>query len=258
MLDPDQFSTINGFRMTRLEDISLAQINAMVVNCRNQCKELFKDTKFDDLPKEVQGFGGYDDVVKDNFGEEIEVCNLSKGWNNYARARALGILGINLAQPPWVPRFHPVGFEKVKIPRDIYARILNNRKKKILEKKKNLIESCDSGMQNCMKLVESKDAQECHLVSNENYYYRQLDKPVLEDIFGKLLPMAQDWIDNKIELAGTSIYGIRKYTHGAWLMGHLDHLKSHVISAILNIKQVGLVVLDKGMIILYLIHCNNT
>ena len=36
---------------------------------------------------------------------------------------------------------------------------------------------------------------------------------------------------------GTSVYGIRRYTRGAWLMSHLDHLKSHVISAILNIKQ---------------------
>merc|ERR1719356_1648643 len=49
--------------------------------------------------------------------------------------------------------------------------------------------------------------------------------------------MAQQWIGEKIELAGTSVYGIRRYTRGAWLMGHLDHLKSHVISAILNIKQ---------------------
>lgn len=36
---------------------------------------------------------------------------------------------------------------------------------------------------------------------------------------------------------GTSIYGIRRYTRGAWLLSHLDHLQSHVISAILNIKQ---------------------
>ena len=29
----------------------------------------------------------------------------------------------------------------------------------------------------------------------------------------------------------------RKYTRGAFLLGHLDHLRTHVISAILNIKQ---------------------
>ena len=41
----------------------------------------------------------------------------------------------------------------------------------------------------------------------------------------------------QVGLVGTSIYGIRRYTRGAWLLSHLDHLQSHVISAILNIKQ---------------------
>ena len=36
---------------------------------------------------------------------------------------------------------------------------------------------------------------------------------------------AQDWIGKVIELTGTSIYGIRRYTRGAALLGHLDHLK---------------------------------
>ena len=63
----------------------------------------------------------------------------------------------------------------------------------------------------------------------------------------------QAWIKNSVELIGTSIYGIRwvskfekykykplfirKYTNGAKLMPHLDHMETHVISAILNIAQ---------------------
>jgi hypothetical protein len=42
----------------------------------------------------------------------------------------------------------------------------------------------------------------------------------------------------RIELVGTSVYGIRKYTRGAYLLSHLDHLKTHVVSAILNVAQV--------------------
>ena len=42
----------------------------------------------------------------------------------------------------------------------------------------------------------------------------------------------------RIELIGTSVYGIRKYTRGAYLLSHLDHLKTHVVSAILNVAQV--------------------
>jgi hypothetical protein len=42
----------------------------------------------------------------------------------------------------------------------------------------------------------------------------------------------------RIELVGTSVYGIRKYTRGAYLLSHMDHLKTHVVSAILNVAQV--------------------
>ena len=35
----------------------------------------------------------------------------------------------NLAQPPIMPHFHPIGFEKVSIPREMFARILTGRKK---------------------------------------------------------------------------------------------------------------------------------
>merc|ERR1711892_304366 len=237
MINRDKFAEENGFHLHKIEDVSFGQINAMVVNCRQSCQNLYKDTTFEDLPSEVQSYGGFEDIIKDNFGEEIEICDLKKGWSNMAMARALSIMGISASQPKWVPRFHPVGFQKVKIPKDIYARILNNRKKILLEKKKFKLEACDAGMQNCERFVESQEAQECHIVSNENYFFRPLDGAVLDDIYTKLRPMAQDWIDNKVELAGTSIYGIRKYTRGAWLMGHLDHLKSHVISAILNVKQ---------------------
>ena len=38
---------------------------------------------------------------------------------------------------------------------------------------------------------------------------------------------------------GTSVYGIRRYTRGAWLVSHLDHMHTHVVSAILNIGQQG-------------------
>ena len=77
-------------------------------------------------------------------------------------------------------------------------------------------------------------------------------------LFGSFLTstikdIKQAWIKNSVELIGTSIYGIRwvpkfekykynplfirKYTHGAKLMPHLDHMETHVISAILNIAQ---------------------
>jgi len=180
--------------------------------------------------------GGFSDKVTELFEQELHVCDQSKGWTNEARNRALGILLSNHLQKKIVPALTPLGFEKTKIPKKIYAQLLTARKRMLLEKKFE-IESCDIGMQNCAKVVVSNTSQECHLVSRENYYIANLDVNTAKSVFTQLKPMAEKWIKNRIELVGTSIYGIRKYTRGAWLLSHLDHLKTHVVSAILNIKQ---------------------
>ena len=91
--------------------------------------------------------------------------------------------------------------------------------------RKWLIETCDQGMQNCVRPVQSEQAQECHLVSKENYFFLNLERNAKEEVFEKLRVLAQEWIGDVVELAGTSVYGIRKYTRGANLLGHLDHLK---------------------------------
>ena len=45
--------------------------------------------------------------------------------------------------------------------------------------------------------------------------------------------------ENVVCFPGTSVYGIRRYSSGAWLASHLDKMETHVISAILNIGQKG-------------------
>ena len=72
----------------------------------------------------------------------------------------------------------------------------------------------------------------------QGFWLLDLEQTTKNAVFEKLRPMAEDWIGNKLRLTGTSVYGIRKYTRGAFLAGHLDHMKSHVVSAILNIAQV--------------------
>jgi hypothetical protein len=74
-------------------------------------------------------------------------------------------------------------------------------------------------------------------VFRENYFYLPLNRNTLVDIFTDLLPLAEDWIAGKVKLIGTSVYGM-KYTRGAKLAEHVDHMETHVVSAILNIKQV--------------------
>merc|ERR1712013_442623 len=50
-------------------------------------------------------------------------------------------------------------------------------------------------------------------------------------------PPAEAWAG--MRLLGSSVYGIRRYTRGAWLATHLDQLSTHVISAIINVGQKG-------------------
>ncbi|XP_023343650.1 uncharacterized protein LOC111713088 [Eurytemora carolleeae] len=118
----------------------------------------------------------------------------------------------------------------------MYAQILTARKRS-LAREKYKVEYCDYGMQSCQMVVQSNISKECHLVSTEHYQMLKIDPSVISSVFEELKPLAEKWIDNRIELVGTAVYGLRKYTRGAWLHAHLDHLRTHVVSAILNIAQ---------------------
>ena len=65
-------------------------------------------------------------------------------------------------------------------------RILNNRKKRLNEGHRFELENCDYGMQNCVKVLQSERAKECHLVSNENYYVMNLDESLKREVYEKL------------------------------------------------------------------------
>ena len=142
-----------------------------------------------------------------------------------------------LGQMKVVPRITQVGFEKVNIPKEIFGLILSNRKKLLKNGQKWRIEYCSSGLQNCNRVVESQHAQECHEVSSEKYWFLDLEPRTKSYIFHLLKNLAEEWIGKKFKLEGTTAYGLRKYTRGATLSAHLDHLRTHVISAILNINQ---------------------
>ena len=234
----DEYPKRVGYHLRDPKDISVNQIREMQKRCRTTCKKWVEGTSAEEMPWELRESGMYEDEFKDKFGLDINICDMNDGMTNIAMDRLLGMLNNNIGQPKIVPQFHPVGFEKVKIPKDIYAMILTSRKKLLSNKKKWAIEYCVPGMQNCNRIMESETAQECHEVSRENYFYLDLGRNTLDEIFKKLLPLAERWIDHKVELIGTTVYGIRKYTRGAKLAAHVDHLETHVLSAILNIRQV--------------------
>ena len=61
----------------------------------------------------------------DKVREHLEIPS----WLSSAISRVQTLALANLAQPAIMPHFHLVGFEKVSIPREMYARILTARKK---------------------------------------------------------------------------------------------------------------------------------
>ena len=83
---------------------------------------MYENTTFKDLPEWVQNFGGFGDEAIDNFGLPLPICSIKDGFIPAAASRALDILGLGHIQKNIVPPLHKVGFEKVKIPKDIYAR----------------------------------------------------------------------------------------------------------------------------------------
>ena len=66
--------------------------------------------------------GGYENVAVDNFGLPLPLCSLAEGFIPRAVDRALNILSLSHKQKQLVPALHPIGFEKRKIPKHIYAR----------------------------------------------------------------------------------------------------------------------------------------
>ena len=52
---------------------------------------------------------------------------------------------------------------------------------------------------------------ECRVASNENYHHHQLEDYIDQDVYRSLQPVMEKWIGNKIRLAGTACYGLRRY-----------------------------------------------
>jgi len=236
-INATRFHEKTGWRLRHPDEVSPRQIEAMQVFCRPSCRAWMDALEPDaNISPELAYLGGYPDTIVDSFGQPYQLCKLAHGMTLDAISRVQTLALSNMAQATFMPHFHPVGFEKVSIPREMYARILTGRKKALSGKRWKL-ESCDPGMQNCALVVESKYAKESHLINREMYFYLGLDVKLQQEIYREMRQRAQAWIKNRVELIGTSIYGIRKYTNGAKLMPHLDHMETHVISAILNIAQ---------------------
>ena len=226
-----------GFNTFNANDTNSLQILAMQSSCRVSCRKWLEDHPEIELPSILKDHDDFQDVTTDSFGISSTVCSLGEGQTVTARKAKFSQVPLFLKQRKAAPRITEAGFEKVNIPKEIYGLILTNRKKLLRNGVKWKIEYCSHGLQNCNRIVESEQAQECHEVSSEKYWFLDLEATTKSYIFSLLKNLAEEWIGKKFRLKGTTAYGLRKYTRGATLSAHLDHLRTHVISAILNINQ---------------------
>ena len=228
---------VYGFHTTPANDTNPNQILLMQSECRASCRKWLEDHPEVELPSILTNHDLYRDQVTDPFGQVSDICDLGEGLTAKARRVKLSMNPTVTGQSKAVPQLTKMGFEKFKIPKEIYATILTNRKKLLKTGHKWQLEYCSSGLQNCNKVYESSQSQECHEVSSERYWFLDLEARTKSYIFSLLKTLAEEWIGNKFRLTGTTAYGLRKYKRGATLAAHLDHMNTHVVSAILNIKQ---------------------
>jgi hypothetical protein len=122
--------------------------------------------------------------------------------------------------------FTPLGFDKGKLPRDIWGSIsafnYNNRDNVFAEE---------------------------WTKGNKGYFVNWWE--VTPYMIGipwslkrywqtRLRELVATWIGGDIPLENTDIYGIRRYEEGARLLTHVDRESTHVVSLIVNIDQVGM------------------
>jgi len=201
--------------------------NWMLAQCRASCRNQYTDSA---LPGIIQTYGGLEDHVVDVFGFKMSICPENGGFTTDGRQTIQHLMALNEEQPDWVPKFTKVGFEKTKIPSDLYTELLREYQR---VKQNMVLESCAKAVINCEEIID--DEEECSLRTSRRTFIMNLNGVVLDKLKHKLHPLAEAWAG--VQLKHEATYGIRRYTNGSWLTSHVDRFNTHVISAILNIGQ---------------------
>ena len=100
---------------------------AAVVDCRISCQQLYTDKQ---LPDIVRQLGGLEDIVKDVFGVELDVCSSSEGMDPVMRYSVLRHRVTGLRAPAWVPSFTETGWKVVDISSQLVGKLAMSRLRK--------------------------------------------------------------------------------------------------------------------------------
>ena len=113
-------------------------------------------------------------------------------------------MALNKEQPDWVPKFTEVGFEKTKIPDDIFASLKAEHKRL---KSQMVLEGCAKAVINCEEILDNPEEQMSYLADSRKTFLMTPKQEVLDQMKTSLLTLAEEW--SGIKLEHTSTYGIR-------------------------------------------------
>ena len=120
----------------------------------------------------------------------------------------------------YIPNYTQVGFKKANLDDQLFEKI---KKFYTSNLEKNKPEFVEGGYVEIQETGESgSDVIE-------------LSDKLRKEIHNSLKPQLEAW--SKTELIPTFVYGIRVYKKGSVLIPHRDKLKTHIISAIINVDQ---------------------
>jgi prolyl 4-hydroxylase len=129
----------------------------------------------------------------------------------------------------FLPTFHPVGFEKVRMQLDcvdaikqwLLAHADDNAANDAWTNEFFINEQIESGMRTKHLNIHNAPAE------------------LLNDLRDKFNDIIAKWIEYKTPLVHTATYGIRKYLRGSHLANHYDKKNTHVLSAIIHLDDVS-------------------
>ena len=138
---------------------------------------------------------------------------LRRNWST--RRRYLN----NIKSPPLMPQFTDLGFKHTKAPKEICDYVTN-----FYHSQKNKKRAESFPLDGTQINVREIPTYMMHIPGDKKRWIANVMQPILSEWSG-------------IALKYSTMYGLREYTQGAVLKGHIDRIETHIISAIIHITH---------------------
>ena len=218
-------NTCQDLKTCHLDD-PVAKIRRLS-QCRRECRDIHGPMF------EAESFGGTDDFIDQHFGFRIPACSLTEGLSEVTMAQMIAKKVIQM-YADYVPAFTTHGFQKAQVPKDLFKQLVDYRDESL--RSGNFVqEAFDTWVINGPTVIQNEKLKKSKEITINRAFLMSLDKFTKQSILKTIGPLAEKWAD--IKLIPTSVYGIRRYRNMSTLLSHVDHLGTHVISAIINVDQ---------------------